>query len=85
MSRAVVCCIESGRPDALRKVVSRIPSCRALAVIMAANRSSVPPRCSPMAVATSLADLVMSASAAASAGMDWPGRKPILVGGLDAA
>ncbi|RWQ27861.1 MAG: D-alanyl-D-alanine carboxypeptidase, partial [Mesorhizobium sp.] len=49
MSRAVVCWTPSGRPEALRKTVLRMPIWRALAVIIAANASSLPPRYSATA------------------------------------
>ena len=69
MSRAVVIWPGSGRPEALRKVVERMPIWRALAVIIAAKLSSVPPRYSAIATATSLADLVTTARIAVSTSM----------------
>ena len=62
-----------------------MPSWRALAVIIWAKRCSEPPRNSPVAVDMSLADLVISAKIASSTRSDWPGLRPILVGGSAAA
>ena len=85
MSRAVVIWPESGRPDALRKVVERMPIWRALAVIMAAKLSSLPPRYSAIAAATSFADLVTTARIAVSTSTLPPRLKPIFVGGRERA
>jgi hypothetical protein len=85
MSRAVLRWRASGSPDALRKTVEVMPSWRALAVIIAAKRSSVPPRNSATAVATSLADLVAKARIAVSTGRDCPALRPSLEGGRLAA
>ena len=56
MSRAVVRWRASGKPLALAKRVSLMPSSRARDVMFAAKRASEPPRRSATSVATSLAD-----------------------------
>ena len=81
MSRAVVRWSGSGRPEALRNTVPVMPSWRARAVICAANCSSVPPRNSATATATSLPDLTASDRIALSASIVWPALMPILDGG----
>ncbi len=61
MSRAVLTCKGSCRPDALRKRVRVMPILRALRVIIRANLLSDPPSFSPNATATSFADFVTNA------------------------
>ena len=61
-----------------------MPIWRALAVIIAAKLSSVPPRYSAIATATSLADLVTTARSPLSTSIESPRLKPILVGGARA-
>ena len=61
MSRAVEKWPSWVRPLALRKVVDRIPSARAIAVICAPNLGSDPASPSPMTVAASLADFTAAA------------------------
>ena len=73
MSRAVVTCSGSGRPEALRNSVAVMPSSRALRVMSSANRSSLPAMCSATATATSLADLMISALMAS---IDRRSRRP---------
>jgi len=73
MSRAVVRIPESGRPEALVKAVSVMPSVQALAVMCALKFPSLPPRCSATAVATSFADLTTKARIAVSTSMLSPG------------
>ena len=85
MSRAVVCCSGSGRPDALWNVVRLMPNWRARAVIRSANRSSLPARFSAIAQAMSLAERVTSAMIASSTRIVEPARRPSLVGGIAAA
>src|SRR5690606_14117167 len=85
ISRAVVCWLGFGRPEALRNVVERIPKRCTWAVIIWAKRASEPPRYSPSAAAASLAERVISAITASSTVMLLPAPMPIFVGGRDAA
>ena len=81
MSRAVVTCPGSGRPEALRKVVRDMPSERAVLVIRWAKAVSLPAIFSPMATATSFAESVITALIASSILIVWAGLRPSLVGG----
>ncbi len=85
MSRAVVTCSQSGRPEALRKVVRVMPIWRARWVMTRAKLPSEPARCSATAAATSLAERVTRARIALSALIAPPGGTPSLDGGRDAA
>ncbi len=62
-----------------------MPSAWAFAVIISAKRSSEPAMFSPMAQATSFADLVTIALIASSTEMVWPGRRPSFDGAWAAA
>ena len=85
MSRAVVFCSRSGRPEALRNTVSFMPSRRACRVIVSAKASSLPPSASATTLATSLADRTMMAWIAVSTVRLSPGESPRLVAGMLAA
>ena len=85
MSRAVVICSGSGRPEALRNVVFGMPISRALRVIRRAKFASVPPMCWARAMATSLADLVTRALMALSDGQLLAGLEVQLGGGRGGA
>ncbi len=76
MSCAVVTWLRSGRPEALRNVVRCMPSPRARVVIFWANWPSLPPSRSATTVATSFADLVISASIAWRTVIVSPGLRP---------
>ena len=76
MSRAVVNWCGSGKPDALRKVVSFIPRRSAARFIIVANLASVPPTASASTTAASLADSVTSARIACFTDMLSPVRSP---------
>ena len=80
MSRAVVTCSGSGRPEALRNCVAAMPSWRAFCVISWAKRASLPAMCSATATATSLADLVISALMASIRSISAPSSTSSLVG-----
>ncbi len=85
MSRAEVHCRASGRPFGLYQRLSCMPMRREVSFIMSANPSTEPPRLSPIAQDTSLADLTMMILRALSR-VSWvPGRKPIFEGGSAAA
>ena len=78
MSRAVVRCPGSGRPEAFGKVVPVMPSCRARAVIMRGELLLAAAEIFATAAATSFADLVHSAWIADLDGDGVAGRKPHL-------
>ena len=80
MSRAVVTCERSGRPDALRNLVRVMPSCFAVRVMRCANAFWLPPMLSATTTATSLADLVTSALMALSTVIQDPALRPSLEG-----
>jgi hypothetical protein len=85
MSRAVVTWPGSGRPEALRKTVDRIPSERAVRVMRSANAASVPAMFSATTAATSLADLTQSAPTASATVRVDPALAPSFDGGWAAA
>ena len=85
MSRAEVNWRLSGRPCGLVHRLSRMPIRAAASFISAANPSTEPPRFSPIAQATSLADLTMMILSALSSVICVPGLKPIFEGGSAAA
>ena len=85
MSRAVVTWPESGRPDALRNVVPRMPSARAFCVMSSAKWASDPPTASARAIAMSFADLVINALIASMTAICSPGSRSSLVGCAEAA
>ena len=62
-----------------------MPMAWAFAVIISAKWSSDPPIASPMATATSLADLVTTALIALSTESVPPGRSPSFEGAMEAA
>ena len=84
MSRAVVVCSGSGRPEAFLKVVLVMPMSCALRVIKRAKFCSVPAMCWASAMATSLADLVTSAFMASSTVISAPGLTSSLEGAASA-
>jgi hypothetical protein len=77
MSRAVVICSSSGRPEAFLKIVAGMPSWRLLRHELG-EPLSLPAMCSAIATATSLALLVMSALMASIS--DSPSARSSLVG-----
>ncbi len=80
MSRAVVFCDRLGRPEALRNVVARMPSWRALTVIAAANFPSLPLNPSAITTAASFADLMAMALIRSITRMVSPAFSPSLEG-----
>ena len=85
MSRAVVTCSSSGRPEAFGRAVAGMPSWRAFCVMSLANFSSLPAMCSAIATAMSLALLVMSALMASISAISSPSSRSSLVGAAAAA
>ena len=61
-----ICWPSGGRPEALTKLVERIPSSRARRVISWAKRCSLPPIRSAIATATSLAEWTVMAGIASA-------------------
>ena len=81
MSRALeICWPSGGRPEALTKEVSVMPSSRARSVISRANAGSLPPSRSAMATATSLAECTVMAGMASATVSVSPGWVEILDG-----
>ncbi len=85
MSRAEVHCRGSGRPFGLYQRLSCMPIRWAASFIIEAKPSTLPPRLSPMAKATSLADFTMMILRALPRVSCVPGLKPIFEGGSAAA
>ena len=80
MSRAVVTCPSCGRPEALRNTVRAMPRSRAIAVMRAANASSLPATFSASATAASLPDATIAALMACRTVITCPAFRPNFTG-----